>query len=114
MNPLRFTRRNLLRGGLAATAAVPLLEATHAYGQSTTPAPTRFVVFATPNGTRNSHVLADRHRDQLHAADRSPPISTPMKSKLTFLKGIRLNNALQNGALGGTSAPSTRAAPAAC
>ena len=30
MNPLRFTRRNLLRGGLAATAAIPLLDARRA------------------------------------------------------------------------------------
>ena len=51
-SPLRFTRRNLLRGGLAATAAIPLLETTRAWAQ--TAPPTRFVTFATPNGTRNS------------------------------------------------------------
>ena len=54
MNPLRFTRRNLLRGGLAATAAIPLLEAAAPGAQTAAADPTRFVVFATPNGTRNS------------------------------------------------------------
>ena len=54
MNPLRFTRRNLLQGGLAASAVFPLLEARRA--QSQTAAPTRFVVFATPNGTRSEAV----------------------------------------------------------
>ena len=53
MNPLRFTRRNLLRGGLAATATVPLLDAQRAAGQTMT-YPTRLVVFLTPNGTRNA------------------------------------------------------------
>ena len=48
MNPLRFTRRNLLRGGLAATAAYPLLEADKVKGQ--TASPTRLIVFTTPNG----------------------------------------------------------------
>jgi hypothetical protein len=52
MNPLRFTRRNLLRGSLAATAAIPLLDARRVNGAD--PAPTRFVVFTTPNGTRNN------------------------------------------------------------
>ena len=37
MNPLRFTRRNLLRGGLAATAAIPLLDARRAVGQTDVP-----------------------------------------------------------------------------
>ena len=44
-SPLRFTRRNLLRGGLAATAAIPLLETTHAWAQ--TAPPIRFMTFAT-------------------------------------------------------------------
>ena len=100
MDPLRFTRRNLLRGGLAATAAVPLLEATHAYGQSATPAPTRFVVFATPNGTRNAMFWPTGSETSFTLPKITADL-TPMKSKLTFLKGIRLNDALQNGALGG-------------
>ncbi len=53
MNPLRFTRRNLLRGGLAATAAYPLLEARRVQGQT---ARARRVWSSSrrPNGTRNS------------------------------------------------------------
>ena len=50
--PLRFTRRNLLRGSLAATALFPLLDARRAEGQNA--GPTRLIVVATPNGTRNS------------------------------------------------------------
>jgi hypothetical protein len=101
MNPLRFTRRNLLRGGLAATAAVPLLEATHAFGQSTGDAPTRLVVIATPNGTRNA-LFWPTGSETNYTLPALTTDLTPMKSKLTFLKGIRLNNALQNGMLGGT------------
>ena len=51
-HPWRFTRRNLLRGSLAASAVFPLLDARRAEGQNA--APTRLVVVATPNGTRNS------------------------------------------------------------
>jgi hypothetical protein len=47
----RFDRRQLLRGGLAATAAVPLLDADRVWGQSTAAAPRRLVIFYTPNGT---------------------------------------------------------------
>jgi len=100
MNPLRFTRRNLLRGGLAATASVPLLEATHAYGQSTVAAPTRLVVFHTPNGTRNA-LFWPTGSETSYTLGKFTADLEPFKSKLTFLKGIRLNNALQNGALGG-------------
>lgn len=99
MNPLRFTRRNLLRGGLAATAAIPLLNARRVEGQQ---APIRrFVVFATPNGTRNSLFwpTGSETNFQLQAITKD---LEPFKSKLTFLKGIKLNPALQNGALGGT------------
>ncbi|HEY3500156.1 MAG TPA: DUF1552 domain-containing protein [Polyangiaceae bacterium] len=98
MNPLRFTRRNLLRGSLAATAAIPLLDATRVVGQ--TASPTRFVVFTTPNGTRNSLFWPTGGETGYSLK----PITAPLedwKSKLTFLKGIRLNDSLQNGALGG-------------
>jgi len=98
MNPLRFTRRNLLRGSLAATAAYPLLDAQRAKGQ--TGFPTRLVIFTTPNGTRNSlfwpsgsgaGITLNKFTTSLEA----------YKSKLTFLKGITLNPQLQNGSLGG-------------
>jgi hypothetical protein len=99
MNPLRFTRRNLLRGGLAATAAIPLLDARRAEGQNA--APTRLVVFATPNGTRNSLFWPTGTERDFKLNTITAPLE-PFKGKLTFLKGIRLNDSLQNGALGGT------------
>jgi len=100
MNPLRFTRRNLLRGGLAATATIPLLDARRASGQTVT-YPKRFVVFATPNGTRNS-LFWPTGTETNFTLNTFTPDLTPYKSKLTFLKGIKLNPSLQNGALGGT------------
>jgi hypothetical protein len=101
MNPLRFTRRNLLRGGMAATAAIPLLDARRAAGQTATTYPTRFVVFATPNGTRNSLFWPTGTETNFNLNTFTPDLA-PYKSKLTFLKGIKLNPSLQNGALGGT------------
>jgi hypothetical protein len=98
MNPLRFTRRNLLRGSLAATAAFPLLEARRVQGQ--TGAPTRLVVFTTPNGTRNS-LFWPTGSDANYTLNKFTTSLEPYKSKLTFLKGIRLNDQLQNGSLGG-------------
>ena len=100
MNPLRFTRRNLLRGGLAATATVPLLDAQRAAGQTMT-YPTRLVVFLTPNGTRNALYWPTGTETNFTLNTLMPDLA-PYKSKLTFLKGIKLNPALQNGALGGT------------
>lgn len=100
MNPRCFTRRNLLRGGLAASAVFPLLDARRVEGQSATP-PTRFVVFATPNGTRNSLFWPTGTETNFTLPKLTTDL-TALKSKLIFLKGIRLNDSLQNGALGGT------------
>jgi hypothetical protein len=97
--PLRFTRRHLLRGGLAATAALPLLDARRAVGQDA--GPTRLVVVATPNGTRNSLFWPTGSQSNFQLNQFTAPLEA-YKSKLTFLKGIRLNDSLQNGALGGT------------
>jgi hypothetical protein len=99
MSPLRFTRRNLLRGTLAASATLPLLQAQRAVGQNA--APIRLVVFATPNGTRNSLFWPTGTETNFQLNQITAPLE-PYKSKLTFLKGIRLNDSLQNGALGGT------------
>lgn len=99
MTPLRFTRRNLLRGTLAASATLPLLEARRAVGQNA--GPIRLVVFATPNGTRNSLFWPTGTETDFQLNQITAPLE-PYKSKLTFLKGIRLNDSLQNGALGGT------------
>jgi hypothetical protein len=100
MTPLRFTRRNLLRGGLAATAAIPLLNASRAVGDAKA-SPTRFVVIHTPNGTRNALFWPTGTEKSFTLNTITKPLE-PYKSKLTFLKGIKLNDALQNGALGGT------------
>lgn len=100
MNPMRFTRRNLLRGGLAATAAIPLLNAQRVEGQSAQPI-RRFVVFTTPNGTRNSLFWPTGSETSFTLPAITKDLD-PIKSKLLFLKGIKLNDALQNGALGGT------------
>lgn len=97
--PLRFSRRNLLRGSLAATALLPLLDARRAEGQSA--APTRLVVFTTPNGTRNSLFWPTGSEKSFQLNKITAPLEAH-KSKLTFLKGIKLNDSLQNGALGGT------------
>ena len=99
-NPLRFSRRNLLRGSLAATATLPLLDAQRATGQDAAP-PTRLVVFATPNGTRNSLFWPTGTETNFQLNQFTKPLAAYQK-KLTFLKGIRLNDSLQNGALGGT------------
>ena len=99
MMPLRFTRRNLLRGALAATAAVPLLDARRARGDSS--APVRFVVMTTPNGTRNSLFWPTGSETDFKLNQITAPLEA-YKSKLTFLKGIKLNDSLQNGQLGGT------------
>lgn len=99
MNPLRFTRRNLLRGSLAATATIPLLDARRVEGQ--TASPTRFVVFATPNGTRNSMFWPSGTETNYQLKALTQDLEA-FKNKLTFLRGIRLNDSLQNGALGGT------------
>jgi hypothetical protein len=59
------------------------------------------VVFATPNGTRNSLFWPTGTETNFQLNQITAPLD-PYKSKLTFLKGIRLNDSLQNGALGGT------------
>src|SRR3569623_624016 len=100
MTPLRITSRNLLRGGLAAPAAIPWLEARQAQGQTATP-PTRLVVFTQPNGTRNALFWPTGTETNFKMNTFTADLE-PYKSKLTFLKGITLNPALQPGMLGGT------------
>lgn len=98
MKPLRFTRRNLLRGGLAATAVFPLLEATRASGQTVAP---RFLAMSYPNGARSSMFWPTGSGANYNLNTFTTALE-PHKAKLTWLKGVRLNDALQNGALGGT------------
>ncbi len=55
----------------------------------------------TPNGTRNALFWPTASGSTLTLNTLSKPLEA-IKNKLTFLKGIRLNDSLQNGALGGT------------
>ncbi|HEY6727184.1 MAG TPA: DUF1552 domain-containing protein [Polyangiaceae bacterium] len=97
--PLRFTRRNLLRGSLAATAAIPLLNAQRVVGQDEPIR--RLIVVSYPNGTRGSMFWPSGTETDFQLNTFTAPLE-PYKDKLVFLKGIRLNDSLQNGALGGT------------
>lgn len=97
--PLRFTRRNLLRGSLAATAAIPLLNAQRVVGQDEPIR--RLIVVSYPNGTRSSMFWPTGTETDFQLNTFTAPLE-PYKDKLVFLKGIRLNDSLQNGALGGT------------
>lgn len=99
MKPLRFTRRNLLRGALSATATIPLLEATRAKGQDGSP--TRLIVVSSPNGVRNNLFWPSGSETDFTLPQLTAPLE-PFKDRLLFLRGIRLNDALQNGPLGGT------------
>jgi hypothetical protein len=100
MNPVRFTRRNLLRGALATTALIPCLDARRIVRAQAEPI-RRLVVFTMPNGTRNALFWPTGSGANYQLQPLTAPLE-PFKSKLTFLKGIRLNDSLQNGALGGT------------
>lgn len=99
MRPLRYTRRHLLRGALTTTAAVPLLNAGVTSAQSSYP--TRLLVFFTPNGTRNRMFWPSGSETNFQLGPLTSPLEN-FKDRLTFLKGIRLNDSLQNGFLGGT------------
>ena len=98
--PMRFTRRNLLGGALASTATVPLLQAQNAFG-GTSGTPKRLLVFFTPNGTRNRLFWPTGTENNFQLNSLTQPLEE-FKNQLTFLKGVRLNDSLQNGALGGT------------
>ncbi|RZA05501.1 MAG: DUF1552 domain-containing protein, partial [Moraxellaceae bacterium] len=97
--PLSFTRRNLIRSSLAATVLFPLLEAGRAQAASTFP--TRLLIVTTPNGTRDKLFWPKGTETNFQLNTLTTPLE-PFKNRLTFLKGIKLNDALQNGALGGT------------
>lgn len=97
--PLSFTRRNLIRSSLAATIFFPLLEANRA--QAASGFPTRLIVVTTPNGTRDKLFWPKGTETNFTLNTLAAPLE-PFKNRLTFLKGIKLNDSLQNGALGGT------------
>ncbi|HEY6528858.1 MAG TPA: DUF1552 domain-containing protein [Cellvibrionaceae bacterium] len=97
--PLSFTRRNLIRSSLAATVLFPLLEAGRA--QAASNFPTRLLIVTTPNGTRDKLFWPKGTESNFQLNTLTTPLE-PFKNRLTFLKGIKLNDSLQNGALGGT------------
>jgi hypothetical protein len=107
MNSIRLSRRMLLRGSsLAATAAIPLLDAERSLGQTTTAAPTRLVIFTTPNGTR-ANLFWPTGTETSFTLNTLTSVLQPLKSKLTFLKGVRLNAAVQARGAGSMHARGT-------
>jgi hypothetical protein len=97
-----ISRRNLLRCGLAGTAAIPLLDSLRAEGQTETP-PTRMIVFTTPNGTRNDLFWpTDNGGGSLTFPQYTAPLDS-FSDKLLFLDGIRHCSAVvgDNGFNGG-------------
>lgn len=100
--PNGMTRRDWLRGALAGTAAIPLLDAHRAVGQSADKPPVRLVVFATPNGTRNSLFWPTQAGGSMTFPEYTKPLE-PFADRLLFLNGIRHCPAVvgDNGFAGG-------------
>jgi hypothetical protein len=96
--PAKINRRSLLKGALASTALVPLLEAHRAIGQTDRP-PVRLVVFATPNGTRNSLFWPTSGASGLTFPEYTAPLA-PFQDKLLFLDGISHCSAVVAGGTG--------------
>ncbi|AUX24433.1 hypothetical protein SOCEGT47_049710 [Sorangium cellulosum] len=89
MRPRLITRRRLLQGSLAATAAIPLLNAELARGDEAV-APKRFVVFYTPNGTLESQWMPTGTETNFTLSPLLEKLE-PFKSKLIPLRGINMN-----------------------
>ena len=107
MTPIRFSRRTLLRGSsLAATTAIPLLDARRAVGQTSVAAPTRLVIFTTPNGTR-ANLFWPTGTETNFTLNTLTSMLQPYKSKLTFVRGVQLNAAVRNGGSGSMHARGT-------
>jgi len=83
-----LSRRNLLRGALATTAALPLLAAHRAQGQDSAAPPKRLIVFATPNGTRNDLFWPTASGTSLSFPQYTAPLQD-YADQLLFLDGIR-------------------------
>lgn len=97
----KLHRRDLLRGALAGTAALPFLSADRVGAQDGV-FPTRLVVFATPNGTRNSLFWPTPGASGLSFPELTAPLA-PHEEHLIFLDGIRHCPAVvgDNGFAGG-------------
>ncbi len=83
----KIQRRNLLRGALAGTAALPFLNADRLRAQDNV-FPTRLVVFATPNGTRNSLFWPTDTGAGLSFPQLTAPLAAH-EQELVFLNGVR-------------------------
>ncbi|MFO7179100.1 MAG: DUF1552 domain-containing protein [Pseudomonadota bacterium] len=97
MNRRFLSRRQLLRGALAATAAIPLLDAERTRAQSAA-YPKRFVVFYTPNGTLSSGWKPQGTETSFTLGPLMSPLE-PFKSKMLIFSGINLG-AVQNSNYG--------------
>ncbi len=100
----RMSRRNLMRGALAGTAAIPLLNIERARGLEA--APTRLVVMATPNGTRNEMFWPTDNGGSLTFPQYTAPLE-PFQDRLLFLDNITHNPTVVgdngfNGAMNGS------------
>ncbi|KYF73102.1 DUF1552 domain-containing protein [Sorangium cellulosum] len=84
-----ISRRRLLQGSLAATAAIPLLNADWARGDEST-APKRLVVFYTPNGTLESQWMPRGTETDFTLSPLLQPLE-PFKAKLLPLRGINMD-----------------------
>lgn len=82
-----FNRRRFLRGGLAATAVIPLLDAERAFAQAA--APRRLVIFYTPNGTIGSE-WRPRGTETAFTLGRILKPLEPFRAKLLPLGGVNM------------------------
>lgn len=88
MKPRLISRRRLLQGSLAATAAIPLLNSELARGDASD-APKRFIVFYTPNGTLESQWMPTGTENNFTLGPLTQKLE-PFKSKLIPFRGINM------------------------
>jgi hypothetical protein len=84
----RFDRRQLLKGGLAATALLPLLDAERVWGQAAGP-PRRLLIFYTPNGTIGSEWRPKGGETTFTFGRILAPLE-PFRAKVLALGGINM------------------------
>jgi Protein of unknown function (DUF1552) len=83
-----LSRRALLGGALASTAAIPLLNVHRATGATGDKPPVRLLVVSTPNGTRNSLFWPTMNGTTMSFPEYTAPLA-PFQDRLLFLDGIR-------------------------
>ncbi len=97
-----LSRRNLLRGALATTASIPLLQARRVVGAEGDAPPMRLLVVATPNGTRNDLFWPTMNGSGMSFPTLTAPLADHAEN-LLFMDGIRHCPAVvgDNGFAGG-------------